>query len=78
MKPLLEQISATLSTQIIDQADKISAAYVDNEDEISISLSAKIKNTPAGIEVKTAISFVEKRTKEERLRIVDPKQMELF
>lgn len=78
MKNLLKTAISTLSTQVIDKTDIISTAYVDNEDEISIGLSIKIKTTPAGVEVKTGISFVEKRTKDERLQVVDPAQLQLF
>ena len=73
----LTAISDQLKRHLTDYQAEIDKAYC-AADDLTISLSAKLLPSEAGVKIATSITFVESKVKDGGIIVVDEKQETMF
>ena len=78
-KKTIQQIKDEFGGLLDTYAKRINSAYVNNDMEIDVKLSAKLRGAGTkGVSIKAEIAFIESRVKDSAEVFVDEKQGELF
>lgn len=81
MKKAIEQACEDLKMLLNNHLDEIESAYLQGEEDLGVSIPARIEIKPGpsigSYEVRTRMSFVETRVRDEMRQVVDKNQLKL-
>ena len=75
---VIKQVIDMIGGHLIDYRDDMDKAYQNQDDSLTVTLTAKYARDKDGIRITTGIAFTTDKIKDGTSVVIDPNQMQLF